>query len=960
MDSSLQELQQIFEYELKRKLSERSKTSSGEMKILLNGFKFLDLNYTGIIDKNQWIEGIFRTGLSGFSEADLDSLFTLYDKNNTGQIDYKNFCAFLYGREPLNPLENQSLKIQQNNNNIDNNINQNDNNQNMNMNNNMNQTNQYEPIQNQDFDMNMNSNMNNNRNMNNNMNMYNNMNQMNEMAQYQESQNINNNINNYQNNINYSNIQSNPNGNFNEVNNNRNNMNSRQKTPIYNNNQYNNLNQRNQNNYNNQNSNNYRNNQQSPMNMKNYDDYQENSNFRQSQRIINGYNNTFNNIFQQEVPSTNNNDNNDNSEININNLNENKIKSIITSIKNSINTNNGVTFYTFIKKLKNKQLNNSGISLNDLYSIFQEMRINISLNDLKILFYILSQNQNNVISTEQLINIIKGNLDERRKLYIIGIFSKIDTEKKGEVSLQLLKNMYNAKNHPDVLNGTKSQEEAFEQFCYSLDLYCELNDIQKNGNFSFQNFVDYYSGVSSCIPDEVYFEDMMKGVWNNNNILSNNFNYNNINNLNINNNTNNDINKIGINSILMGIKSNERNRNNSNNNQFNNNRFNNNKFNNNDNQFKNNSNRINNNNNQFNNNRRMKNSMSSQNVLENNNIESNNQNSSNFSNTMPINQKINTPFNNYNKTPEGIKVFKNKRRYNPITDEYYNDSESISTNNKTINNENTINNNYSNNQNSFDNINNSINQNNNINNNNTSGIIDQLRNALILRGPKSIFTFQRMLSIYDRNHSGQISLDDFYTIFQTYNLNFSNSDIQNIFKIFDTNQTGSINYDLMLNNILGEMNERRILSLKKVFDNFSKNEQGEVLMSEIKQKFNSGRHPDVVNDKKSKEEVYGEFLDKLEIFREYNDNLKASFSTTMNFNEFAKFYSEISMNIKDDNLFDYMLNNCWDLDRSSRNNINNGNWNNNNYYNNNNNSNYDNNIRARTGKQIMNMNNRPY
>ena len=54
MDSSIQELQQIFEYELKRKLSERAKTSSGEMKILLNGFKFFDLNYTGILDKNHW------------------------------------------------------------------------------------------------------------------------------------------------------------------------------------------------------------------------------------------------------------------------------------------------------------------------------------------------------------------------------------------------------------------------------------------------------------------------------------------------------------------------------------------------------------------------------------------------------------------------------------------------------------------------------------------------------------------------------------------------------------------------------------------------------------------------------------------------------------------------------------------------------------------------------------------
>ena len=967
MDPSLQDLQQIFEYELKRKLSERAKTSSGEMKILLNGFKFFDLNYTGIINKNQWIQGVFRTGLTGFSESDLNSLFSCYDQNNSGEIDYKNFCSFLYGREPLNPLKNnsQSVLIQQNNNNntMNNNI---DNN---NMNNNID---------------------NNNMNINNN-NQYNNQIQQNNII-----------------------------GNYNENNNNNNNINNqiRKKTPMYNNNQ----NQKNNNNLNNQRNpivydyNNDQNNNIMSTPLINNNDYQDNSNFRRSQRKINSYSNTFNNIFQQDIPSNNiNAKNNNNDNLNYNNLSESKINSILSTIRNNINTNNGITLYTFIKKLKGRQSNNSDISLNDLNNIFQEMRLNISLNDLKIIFNILNKNQNNNISIDELINLIKGNLDERRKIYIVGIFSNIDTEKAGEVSIQLLKNIYNTKNHPDVLNGTKSQEEAYEQFCYSLDLYCEINGISKNGNISFENFIDYYSGISSCIPDEVYFEDLLKAVWDNSNsnsnINSNNdINYNNNANDNINNtnsNINNENNNYGLNSILMGISPNDRNRN-INNNQFNkSNRFNNNQFNNsnrfdNNNQFNNsnrfdnnnqfnNSNRFDNNNqfnnrnrfdnnNQFNNNdRRMKNSISSPFISENNEInrggaQSNNNINNNINNQYPFknnatNQSKSTPFNNSRRSPEGIKVYQ-KKRYNPITDEYY-DSENTTTNN--ISKNDNINNNITNNQN-IGNNNSNINKN---SNNNSSGIIEQLRNILILRGPKSIFTFQRMLSIYDRNRTGQISLDDFNTIFQTYNLNLTNDEIQNIFKLFDTNQTGNITYDILLNNIIGQMNERRILSVKKVFDTFNKNENGEVLMSEIKQKYNPSRHPDVVNEKKNKEEVYGEFLDKLEIFREYNDNLKGSFSTTMNFNEFAMFYNEISMNIKDDNLFDYLLNNCWNLDKFSGNNQNVNNYNNfnngnnqniNNYNNFNNNmknnnsynNNYERNIRARTGKQIMNMNNRGY
>ena len=56
---------------------------------------------------------------------------------------------------------------------------------------------------------------------------------------------------------------------------------------------------------------------------------------------------------------------------------------------------------------------------------------------------------------------------------------------------------------------------------------------------------------------------------------------------------------------------------------------------------------------------------------------------------------------------------------------------------------------------------------------------------------------------------------------------------------------------------------------------------------------------------KSKEKIlYGELLDKLKIFGDFNDNLKS-----MNIIEFAMFYNEISMNIKNDNLFYNLLNN---------------------------------------------------
>jgi len=139
------------------------------------------------------------------------------------------------------------------------------------------------------------------------------------------------------------------------------------------------------------------------------------------------------------------------------------------------------------------------------------------------------------------------------------------------------------------------------------------------------------------------------------------------------------------------------------------------------------------------------------------------------------------------------------------------------------------------------------NEENDINKNN---LIESLRNSIISRGPKSIFAFQRMLTIFDRNRTGEISLEDFINIFQTYNLNFSEEDIKNIFIQFQPNQSGLINYSLLINNLIGNLSEKNISLIKNVFNSFNLNEKNEVSLKEIKQRYNAGGHPDVINGKK--------------------------------------------------------------------------------------------------------------
>ena len=95
--------------------------------------------------------------------------------------------------------------------------------------------------------------------------------------------------------------------------------------------------------------------------------------------------------------------------------------------------------------------------------------------------------------------------------------------------------------------------------------------------------------------------------------------------------------------------------------------------------------------------------------------------------------------------------------------------------------------------------------------------------------------------------------------------------------------------------------------------------------------FNASRHPEVVAGKKTEQEILGEWLDNFETFNEYNETGIKNRRVT--FDEFINYYNMISMSIEDDRYFEYMINNCWNLDRR------------NNFYMNN---------RARAGAEVVN------
>ena len=82
---------------------------------------------------------------------------------------------------------------------------------------------------------------------------------------------------------------------------------------------------------------------------------------------------------------------------------------------------------------------------------------------------------------------------------------------------------------------------------------------------------------------------------------------------------------------------------------------------------------------------------------------------------------------------------------------------------------------------------------------------------------------------------------------------------------------------------------------------------------DIKDVYNTRSHPAVLSGKKTEDEVLAEFLDTFE----YHFNLLNMNKTKdqrISLEEFIEYYNNISMSIPDDQYFEVMMTNAWNLD----------------------------------------------
>lgn len=194
-------------------------------------------------------------------------------------------------------------------------------------------------------------------------------------------------------------------------------------------------------------------------------------------------------------------------------------------------------------------------------------------------------------------------------------------------------------------------------------------------------------------------------------------------------------------------------------------------------------------------------------------------------------------------------------------------------------------------------------------------LVTLFREKLASRGARGILGMQRIFKIMDDNGNGALEIQEFWKAVCDFRIQISPEEARKLFDLFDLDGNGSVDYNELMRSVVGEMNQFRKGLVKRAFDKLDDNKNGVIELDDIKKVYNAKLHPEVRAGKKSEDEVLGEFIDTFEL----HHSLKhpGDKDRRIAFKEFVEYYNNVSASIDNDQYFELMMTNAWNLNNVS-------------------------------------------
>tara|TARA_B110001450_G_scaffold250568_1_gene269436 strand:- start:155 stop:1399 length:1245 start_codon:yes stop_codon:yes gene_type:complete len=191
---------------------------------------------------------------------------------------------------------------------------------------------------------------------------------------------------------------------------------------------------------------------------------------------------------------------------------------ILEKIQKSIAARGARGIQGIQRKFKIADDNNSkSLDMDEFGKAMHDFRCGLSAKQIITAFGIFDRDGSGEITFDEFLRAIRGEMNDFRKNFCKKAYAIMDSDHSGTLDINDIRQTYNAKQHPDVKSGKKTEDEILGEFLDTFeDHFASIkgHEDARDGKITLEEWFEYYNNVSMSIDEDKYFEVMMNSTWN--------------------------------------------------------------------------------------------------------------------------------------------------------------------------------------------------------------------------------------------------------------------------------------------------------------------------------------------------------------------------------------------------------------------------------------------------------------
>jgi len=155
------------------------------------------------------------------------------------------------------------------------------------------------------------------------------------------------------------------------------------------------------------------------------------------------------------------------------------------------------------------------LGMEEFQKAIHDFRVGLRPEQSSKLFKVFDRDGSGTIDYDEFLRGVRGAMNDFRKGLAMKAFKIMDKDGSGQLEIDDIRQRYNAKMHPDVKAGKKTEDEILYEFIDTFEQHhSENKDDARDGTVTQGEWVEYYNNVSMSVDRDDYFELMMNQTWN--------------------------------------------------------------------------------------------------------------------------------------------------------------------------------------------------------------------------------------------------------------------------------------------------------------------------------------------------------------------------------------------------------------------------------------------------------------